>query len=380
MNTGACFVHTADWQIGLRANHVPGDHGAAVRLARLTAVKRIADVARDARADFVVVAGDVFEHHALTRESLQQSFEALRSFPCEVLLLPGNHDPYTPEALYRTEWWARECPRHVRVLGERKPLDVGAATLLPCPLLQRDSADPTAWLSPRVGPSDRVRVGVAHGSVREFLRSVAGNEDLEIHNDLPIDLPSRAGLDYVALGDWHSKLKINDRMWYSGTPEPTRFKERDPGDVLVVEVPEPRATPRVTPHRVATFTWRQVAATLHTADDLAALERRLEEFSARAETLVELVLDGHLDLSLHGRLEQEILGRYRGIFRHVRVRDERLFVRLTDRDIAGLPQEGWIGQVVERLRRGVEGYDADQCQEALEALHRLFVKSAAVGR
>ena len=48
METGTRFVHTADWQIGLRANHVPGDHGAAVRLARYDTVKRIADVARDA--------------------------------------------------------------------------------------------------------------------------------------------------------------------------------------------------------------------------------------------------------------------------------------------------------------------------------------------
>ena len=50
METGTRFVHTADWQIGLRANHVPGDHGAAVRLARYDTVKRIADVARDADA------------------------------------------------------------------------------------------------------------------------------------------------------------------------------------------------------------------------------------------------------------------------------------------------------------------------------------------
>ncbi|MFO0608834.1 MAG: metallophosphoesterase [Polyangiales bacterium] len=380
MNTGACFVHTADWQIGLRANHVPGDHGAAVRLARYDAVKRIADVARGAKADFAVVAGDVFEHHALARESLQQSFEALRSFPCDVFLLPGNHDPYTPESLYRSDWWKRECPPHVKVLSQRKPLDVGAATLLPCPLLQRDSADPTAWLSPNVGPRDRVRVGVAHGGVREILQKLAADDELELHNDLPIDLSNRAALDYLALGDWHGRVQVNERTWYSGTPEPTRFKERNPGDVLVVEVTEPRAAPRVTPQRVATFTWRRVEGTLHTADDVAALERQLDELPDRSHTLVELVLDGHLDLTLHARVENDLLGRYRGIFPHVRVRDEKLFVRLTDTDIERLPREGWIGQVVERLRRGVEGYSADQCQEALETLHKLFLSSAGGAR
>ena len=163
MERGTRFIHTADWQIGMHANQIPGDRGAAVRLARYDTVKRIADVARDAEADFVVVAGDVFEHHALDRVPLQQAFEALRSFHCDVFLLPGNHDPYTPDALYRSEWWRRECPSQVRVLHARRPLDVGTATLLPCPLLERHTHDPTAWLGSAVGPSDRVRVGVAHG-------------------------------------------------------------------------------------------------------------------------------------------------------------------------------------------------------------------------
>lgn len=380
MQAGVCFVHTADWQIGLRANHVPGDYGAAVRLARYQTVKRIADVARDARADFVVVAGDVFEHHALTRESLQQSFESLRSFGCEVFLLPGNHDPYTPESLYRSEWWQRECPSHVKVLSQRKPVDVGAATLLPCPLLQRDSADPTLWLSPDVGARDRVRVGVAHGSVREILQKLVPDDEFEPHNDLPIDLSRRAMLDYLALGDWHGRLQVDERTWYSGTPEPTRFKERNPGDVLVVEVPAPRAEARVTPQRVATFTWKRIERTLHRAEDLTALERQLDELPDRSHTLVELVLDGHLDLTLHARVENDILARYRGIFPHIRLRDEKLFVRLTEADLENLPQEGWIGRVVERLRQGVDGYSTEQCQEALEVLHRLFLQCVGGAR
>ena len=379
METGTRFVHTADWQIGLRANHVPGDHGAAVRLARYDTVKRIADVARDAEAHFVVVAGDVFEHHALAREPLQQAFEALRAFHCDVFLLPGNHDPYTPDALYRSQWWGRECPKNVKVLWQRKPLDVGAATLFPCPLLERDNHDPTAWLSASVGPADRVRVGVAHGGVREILQRLHPDEEAEFHNDLPIGLSDRAGLDYLALGDWHGRLQVNDRTWYSGTPEPTRFKEKDPGHVLVVEVDKPRAAPRVTSQRVSKFTWQKVVCTLTNADHVAALERQLDDVPNRSNTLVELVLDGHLDLTLRARVEHEIIDRYRGIFPLLRVRDERLFVRLTDADVDQLPRDGWIGQVVDRLRRGVAEYTFDECQEALQRLHTLYQATLHAG-
>ena len=39
------FLHTADWQLGLRLNYVPGDHGASLRRQRFQTVERIAEVA-----------------------------------------------------------------------------------------------------------------------------------------------------------------------------------------------------------------------------------------------------------------------------------------------------------------------------------------------
>ena len=81
-----------------------------MRRARIAVIERIASVAKDADADFVVVAGDVFEHHALHRENTQRTSQALHAFQCPVSLLSGNHAPYTLDALYRTEWWRQECP------------------------------------------------------------------------------------------------------------------------------------------------------------------------------------------------------------------------------------------------------------------------------
>lgn len=379
MDRGTRFVHTADWQIGLHARHIPDDERGEVRAARYDTVRRIADVAREGEADFVVVAGDVFEHHQLDRVPLQRAFEALRAFPCEVFLLPGNHDPYTPDALYRSEWWARECPSHVKVLATRKPIELPSATLLPCPLLERHASDPTSWLGPSVGPADRVRVGVAHGGVEEILRGLSGDDELEVHNPIPMGLADRARLDYLALGDWHGRLRVNDRTWYSGTPEPTRFKEKDPGHVLFVEIDAPRAAPKVSAHRVSRFTWHCIAATLTTADHVAALERQLEEVPNRVDTLVELSLDGRLDLGLRARLEHELIPRYRGRFKHLRVRDEKLAVRLTDADLQSLPQDGWIGRVVESLRAGTVDASPDDCQEALRMLHDLHARAVATG-
>jgi DNA repair exonuclease SbcCD nuclease subunit len=388
MELGTRFIHTADWQIGLRAGHIPGDRGAAIRNARFDVIQRIADVARDSEADFVVVAGDVFEHHALHRETLQQTFEALRAFRCNVFLLPGNHDPYTPDSLYRSEWWHRECPEHVKVLGSRMPLSTGTVTLLPCPLLERHMQDPTAWLSAQAGATDRVRVGVAHGGVKELLQAKLADEEAEIHNDIPLDLAQRAKLDYLALGDWHGRFEVNERTWYSGTPEATRFKEKQPGDVLVVEVARPGVAPRVTPQRVARYQWVRVERKLFNADDVAALDHALEEIPNRRQTLVEVTLSGSLDLTLHGRVQQDVLARYRDRFHHLRARTEQLQVKLTDKDLDELPREAWLDRVVQRLRDGArlgsagdsgEEFSADNCQRALHELHRLYVELRANG-
>ena len=94
---------------------------------------------------------------------------------------------------------------------------------------------------------------------------------------------------------------------------------------------------------------------------------------------MELSLDGRLDLGLRARLEHELLPRYRGRFKHLRVRDEKLAVRLTDADLQSLPQEGWIGRVVESLRAGTVDASPDDCQEALRMLHDLHARAVATG-
>ncbi len=75
------FIHTADWQLGLRVRYIPGDAGAIVRDARLRSVRNIGHLAGTEAADCVLVAGDIFEHHGLKPTTLRQTFDALRDYP-----------------------------------------------------------------------------------------------------------------------------------------------------------------------------------------------------------------------------------------------------------------------------------------------------------
>ena len=91
-------------------------------------------------------------------------------------------------------------------------------------------------------PEGLIRVGLAHGTVRGF-----GSDDKDVPNFIAPDRPARAGLSYLALGDWHGQKEINDRCWYSGTPEVDAFDVIDGGQALLVHIEGPRAVPAVTP-------------------------------------------------------------------------------------------------------------------------------------
>lgn len=56
------FLHTADWQIGKPFAGIRDERKRSlVQHARIEAIKRLGDVAKNASADFIVVAGDLFD-------------------------------------------------------------------------------------------------------------------------------------------------------------------------------------------------------------------------------------------------------------------------------------------------------------------------------
>jgi DNA repair exonuclease SbcCD nuclease subunit len=366
------FLHTADWQLGLRVSFIPGDAGAVVRNERFATIRRIASVVRTTQSELVVVAGDVFEHHGLRPETLRRSFDAMSEIPVPVYLLPGNHDPLTEDALYRSEIWQRECPRNVQVLASQDPVVVRPGVMLfGCPLLERHTlGDTTEHLALSPADPEHVRIGVAHGGIKEFLERMIGLDE-PINNAIPMDRAARSGLDYLALGDWHGLLRIDDRTWYSGTPEATRFKERDPGKVLVVEIEAPGAVPLVTPHDVSGLDWKKAEFSLDGEADLVGLQRFVEGLPRKDTTLLELTLAGTIDASVRARLDLEILDKARDRLRFLRVRDDDLHTFLGADDLASLPTEGWLGKAVTRLKTEIEGTSAEERARALRLLFRL---------
>ncbi|MBO0734695.1 MAG: metallophosphoesterase, partial [Methylocapsa sp.] len=172
------FLHTADLQIGKGFGQFPPDVAGAMRSQRLETLKRIATLARDRCVDAVLVAGDCFDDVAVADETLRRFKFALEPFRGTWVLLPGNHDPAIAESP-----WSRlrrlTLPPNVIIADEPAPLTIGdKAVVLPAPKRRRhDVTDLSEWFDTAVTGDHLIRIGLAHGSVREALpeKSEAAN-------------------------------------------------------------------------------------------------------------------------------------------------------------------------------------------------------------
>lgn len=280
------FLHTADWQLGMKAIHA-GVAAQRVRDERLAAAKRVVAAAAEHQAEFIVVAGDTFEDNGVERLLVQKAADILAAFAGPVFLLPGNHDPLVPGSVWEHPAWSSHANLHV--LREAEPLAIDGGVLYPCPLLEKYSTrNPTRWIEAQ--SSNKIAVGVAHGTLNQI---VANDDNYPIANDAA----QQAGLDYLALGHWHSHLEIigSDgiaRLAYSGTHEPTKFGERASGHALVVEIAQRGATPVLTRVRTGGLVWEQWNEVLSTPDDATRLRERIERWESPQTTLLELRLSG----------------------------------------------------------------------------------------
>jgi DNA repair exonuclease SbcCD nuclease subunit len=271
----------------MRARHA-GSGAAYVREQRIVMARALAAVAKEHAVDAVLLAGDVFEDNGVDRFDVQRVIDACIGFGVPVYVLPGNHDPLVAGSVWEHTGWAHAA--NVTVLREACPIECAPGMMLyPAPAFAKYStSDPTAWMSD--ASFDGTRVGIAHGTVQ------GANVDEDCF-PIPRDAAVQRGLAYLALGHWHSTGYYEPepgivRMAYCGTHEPTKFGERDSGNVLIVDVPGREAAPILTKIPTGRLTWHQIERELGGAIDLDAVVREVEALPDPEHSLLDLRLSG----------------------------------------------------------------------------------------
>jgi DNA repair exonuclease SbcCD nuclease subunit len=352
------FLHTADWQLGMTRHFLEGEAQPRYSAARRDAVAGLGELAAKTGAEFVVVAGDVFESNQLAPRVVSQSLEAMRDIKVPVYLLPGNHDPLDASSVYTSRLFKAECPDNVVVLDREGIWDVRPGVqLVAAPWRSKaPTSDLVAAVLADLPADGTTRVVVAHGGV-DVLDPDPTKPSLIRLSGLA-DALDRGAVHYVALGDKHSRTCVGDggRIWYSGSPEVTNYDhvEADPGHVLVVDVDENDPAHPVSVQTRDVGRWRFL--TLHRPvndrRDIADLDLNLDLMADKDRTVVQLGLVGTLTVTDRAALDA-CLDKYSRLFAHLGTWDRHT-------DLAVMPADGEFDDL------GIGGFAAAALGELLD--------------
>ncbi len=206
----AVIVHSSDLHLGVDDSFSNSDSLAVLPKVLATATALAADV--------VLLAGDTFDNHRQPLELLERAAQIMSDYRSPVVILPGNHDPLTPDSVYRRGGLA-QIP-NVRILG----LNVDQAIIFSefeLEIWGRAHFD-YSDMSPLADPkprSTRWQVAAAHGhyvdAVRDPNRLIGS---WLIHREELL----ATGSDYIALGHWNQATPVGNgevSAYYSGSPE-----------------------------------------------------------------------------------------------------------------------------------------------------------------
>jgi DNA repair exonuclease SbcCD nuclease subunit len=202
------IVHSSDLHVDDNLHQSPD--GTVGLRAVLNAAKRH-------RADYVLLVGDVFDNNRQPDWVIDQSAALLRAAMGQVIVLPGNHDPVTPDSVWRRG--GLDHLAHVHIIGLTHELAVHFPNhdLEVWGHAHVDYNDMTPLRTPKPR-SARWHIALAHGHY----------EDDGVQPLRPSWLISNAeieatGADYLALGHWNRAARVGAGVtvpaYYSGSPD-----------------------------------------------------------------------------------------------------------------------------------------------------------------
>jgi hypothetical protein len=156
------FIHTSDWRLGEQhAGSVDAATLASLRRTRFDAVRRIGEIARERRAEFVLVTGEVFDGVAPSRETIAEAIQSIAAIGLPVLIVPGGLDERTPSSLWEEEFFIGEATKsapNLQVVLAGGSVEQSGCLLFPLFSRGAVTSPREAW--------DHARKSIAAGDVR----------------------------------------------------------------------------------------------------------------------------------------------------------------------------------------------------------------------
>lgn len=227
------ILHTADVHLG---HEFPSlrDKGPEYRRQLLTTFEQIIKLATQQNVSLLLIAGDLFDSNAVMGTPVRAvlaSFKKLEAAGIRVCILPGTHDAYSEDSIYRFV----DLPANVTVLAPQQVFHTYADLDLTVYGKAFDGklVGTSALQGLSLSADSRLHVGMAHGSLR-----MDGMTDREA---MVVDRSEigASQLDYLALGHWHSFRDCSQgatMAFYCGSPEPISMDQKGAGSVALVTI------------------------------------------------------------------------------------------------------------------------------------------------
>jgi len=205
------LVHSSDL-------HVDDEQNATKHSDGLTGLAAVLDVARAARADIVLLAGDTFDNNRVPVPVLDRTGRLLADAGIPVVILPGNHDPALPNSVF-VRGGLTTIP-NVTVLGitHDEAVDFARHDVEIWGHAHRDYENMAPLRGPRAR-STRWQIAMAHGHYEPPHNLATPLRPSWLFSDEAI---AATAADYLALGHWDRHERVGDGTvpaYYSGSPD-----------------------------------------------------------------------------------------------------------------------------------------------------------------
>ena len=247
------LLHTADVHLGARHADL-GTQAAAQRERQFDAFRATIDLALAEKVDAVLIAGDLFDSNTQPRRSVERVAAELKRLVdarIRTFIVPGTHDVYDRASIYRAYDLAAMAGAvgadFVTMLTPERP-DVHVQALDAvvhgrCFETKRAPTSPLSGFDAAADGRATWHIGLIHGALA-IPEKTDGDDVVFTKDEI-----AASGLDYLALGHWHSSQqgKAGGTTYaYSGAPEPVAIDQDRAGSVLIVSLDERDGTKTVT--------------------------------------------------------------------------------------------------------------------------------------
>jgi len=288
------ILHTADVHIGKEFAQFE-NFASILRDQIKSTFQKTLRLAAIEHVNAVLLAGDVFDGQGISRSDIDFFISAVREIdPIPVFFLPGTwtHDGFLKNPIYRSRQFLEGRPTNLTIFTSEQietfriaegRVAIHGRAVLP------DSGNPLEGLT--ADATALFNIGLLHVGIALPQIPDQGSTCLLRREDV-----LACGLDYLALGDWHSfRRYFQDArtiVQYPGSPERVDFGEEDnPGAVALVRLDQGKV--HVSRIPVGKFSWKQLAISCEELASNEQLRRELEK-QANEDLILRVKLSGTL--------------------------------------------------------------------------------------